>query len=237
MPLVIARPSVVETTLGITFQIGELPTQTVGDVVISSRTPTSYTITTSTTASSGAESIAVAALPVALDAGTILTFGSTTVTVSNRAAAAATSIQTLPLSASVASAATATTKALVFVAGCTEATVSPQIKNSDTTNYLSGLGMEKVTVGNAKTMNLNFNLVYGDLGGGILRKIAYDNAFAGREFYFRLAFPSGEVYEGVALLESASPQNPVQEKRAFSCTAQIQGENYFYTAPTVVTIS
>jgi hypothetical protein len=68
MPLVIARPSVVETTLGITFQIGELPTQTVGDVVISSRTPTSYTITTSTTASSGAESIAVAALPVALDA-------------------------------------------------------------------------------------------------------------------------------------------------------------------------
>jgi hypothetical protein len=159
------------------------------------------------------------------------------VTVSNRAAAAATSIQTLPLSASVASAATATTKALVFVAGCTEATVSPQIKNSDTTNYLSGLGMEKVTVGNAKTMNLNFNLVYGDLGGGILRKIAYDNAFAGREFYFRLAFPSGEVYEGVALLESASPQNPVQEKRAFSCTAQIQGANYFYTAPTVVTIS
>jgi hypothetical protein len=46
MPLVIARPSVVETTLGITFQIGELPTQTVGDVVISSRTPPTYTITT-----------------------------------------------------------------------------------------------------------------------------------------------------------------------------------------------
>ena len=68
MPLVIARPSVVETTLGITFQIGELPTQTVGNVVISSRTPLSYTITTSATAPSGAESINVAALPVALDA-------------------------------------------------------------------------------------------------------------------------------------------------------------------------
>ena len=39
MPSVIARPSVVETTVGITFQIGELPTQTVGSVVISSRTP------------------------------------------------------------------------------------------------------------------------------------------------------------------------------------------------------
>jgi len=236
MPLVIARPSVVETTLGITFQIGELPTQTVGGVVISSRTPTSYTITTSATASSGAESINVTALPVALDAGTILTFGSTTVTVSNRAAVAATSIQTLPLSASVAGAATATTKALVFVAGCTNATVTPQIKNSDTTNYLSGLGMEKVTVGNAKTMALDFDLVYGDLGGGILRKIAYQNAFAGREFYFRLAFPSGEAHEGVALLESVSPQNPVQEKRSFSCSAQIQGDNYFYTPPTIVTI-
>lgn len=237
MPLVIARPSVVETTLGITFQIGELPTQTVGGVVISSRTPPSYTITTSAIASTGAESIAVVALPAALDAGTLLTFGSTVVTVTNRAATAATSIQTLPLSAEIASGATATTKALVFVAGCTNATVTPQIKNSDTTNYLSGLGMEKVTVGNAKTMALDFNLVYGDLGGGILRKIAHQDAFAGREFYFRLAFPSGEAHEGVALLESASPQNPVQEKRAFSCAAQIQGANYFYTAPTTVTIS
>ena len=237
MPSVIARPSVVETTLGITFQIGELPTQTVGNVVISSRTPTTYTITASGNASSGAESIDVAALPVVLDAGTILTFGSTAVTVSNRAATAATSIQTLPLSGAVASAATATTKALVFVAGCTNATITPQIKNSDTTNYLSGLGMEKATVGNAKTMALDFNLVYGDLGGGILRKIVHQAAFAGREFYFRLAFPSGETHEGVALLESASPQNPVQEKRAFSCSAQIQGDNYFYTPPTAVTIS
>ncbi len=57
MPLVIARPSVVETTLGITFQIGELPTQTVGDVVISSRTPPTYTITTSAAALSGASPI------------------------------------------------------------------------------------------------------------------------------------------------------------------------------------
>jgi hypothetical protein len=109
--------------------------------------------------------------------------------------------------------------------------VSPQIKNSDITTYVSGLGMEKTTVGNAKTMNLDFNLMYGDRGGAILRKFAFDKAFAGREFYFHLLYPSGEAHEGIALLESASPSNPVQEKRTFSCSAQIQGDTYIYTPP------
>ncbi|MHC5610559.1 MAG: phage tail tube protein [Nostoc sp.] len=229
MPQTINRASVVETTLGITFQIGELPTQTVGNVIISNRTIPTYTITTSASASALSESLTVQATPVLLDAGTLLNFGGVIATLSNAAAAGATMLQTLPLPGDIGNAATAVTKALVFVAGCTEAQVSPQIKNSDTTNYLSGLGMEKVTVGNAKTMTLNFNLIYGDRGGAILRKIAYDKAYAGREFYFYLLFPSGEAHEGVALLETASPTNPVQEKRSFSCTAQVQGNTYIYT--------
>lgn len=236
MPSIITRASVVETTLGITFQIGELATTTVGGVIITNRTPPVYTITTSAAALINAESLAVNATTVLLDAGTLLKFGSITAILSNAADVGATTLQTLPLSGGIASAATATTKALVFVVGCTEANVSPQIKNSDNTTYLSGLGMEKVTVGNAKTMALNFNLIYGDRGGLLLRKIAYNEAYAGREFYFNLLFPSGEAHAGVALLESASPQNPVQEKRSFACTAQVQGTSYVHTSAPAVDI-
>lgn len=62
MPSIITRASVVETTLGITFQIGELATTTVGGVIITNRTPPSYTITTSAAAITGAEAILVTAI-------------------------------------------------------------------------------------------------------------------------------------------------------------------------------
>ncbi|MBW4478655.1 MAG: hypothetical protein KME54_17785 [Tolypothrix brevis GSE-NOS-MK-07-07A] len=236
MPQTINRASVVETTLGITFQIGELPTQQVGAVIVTNRNVLSYTITASAAALATAESLSVQATPVLLDAGTLLNFGGVVATLSNAAAAGSTALQLLPLPGSIGNGATATTKALVFVSGCTDATVSPEIKNVDTTNYLSGLGMEKVTTGNSKKMQLNFNLIYGDRGGNILRKIAYDKTYAGREFYFYLLFPSGEAHEGIALLESASPTQQVQDKRAFSCNAQVQGDTYIYTPPASVNI-
>lgn len=236
MPQTINRASVVETTLGITFQIGELPTQQVGAVTVTNRNVPSYTITTTAAAIALAESILVSATTVLLDAGTLLNFGGVIVTLSNAAAAGSTTLQTLPLPASIGSGATATTKALVFVSGCTDATITPQIKNVDTTNYLTGIGMEMATTGNSKKMQLNFNLIYGDRGASILRKIAYDKTYVGREFYFYLLFPSGEAHEGVALLESASPTQQVQDKRSFSCNAQVQGDTYIYTPPAVVNI-
>lgn len=236
MPQTINRASVVETTLGITFQIGELPTQQVGAVTVTSRNVPSYTITTAAAAAISAESLQVQSTPILLDAGEKLNFGGVIATLSNAAPAGSTILQLLPLPESIGNGATATTKALVFVAGCTDATVSPEIKNVDTTNYLSGIGMEKVTTGNAKQMKLDFNLVYGDRGGAILRRIAYDKTYVGREFYFYLLFPSGESHEGVALLESASPTQQVQDKRSFSCNAQVQGDSYIYTPPAVVNI-
>lgn len=236
MPQTINRASVVETTLGITFQIGELPTQQVGNVIVTNRNAPSYTITTTAAAAANTESLSVQATSVLLDAGTLLNFGGVVATLSNAAPALSTTLQTLPLPGSIGNGAAATTKALVFVAGCTNATVSPEIKNVETTNYLSGIGMEKVTTGNAKRMKLDFNLVYGDRGGSILRRIAYDKVYVGREFYFYLLFPSGEAHEGVALLESASPTQQVQDKRSFSCDAQIQGNSYIYTPPAVVNI-
>ena len=236
MPQTINRASVVETTLGVTFQIGELPTQKIGAVTVTNRNAPSYTITTTAAAIIEAESLQVQATPVLLDAGERLNFGGVIATLSNAAPAGSTTLQLLPLPGSIGNSATASTKALVFVAGCTDATVSPEIKNVDTTNYLSGIGMEKTTTGNSKQMKLDFNLVYGDRGGAILRRIAYDKIYVGREFYFYLLFPSGESHEGVALLESASPTQQVQDKRSFSCNAQVQGDSYIYTPPAIVNI-
>ena len=236
MPQTINRASVVETTLGITFQIGELPTQQVGSVIVSNRNVPTYTITTAAAAIADAESLTVQATPVLLDAGVKLNFGGVVVTLSNAVAAGSTILQTLPLPSAVSSGATATTKALVFVAGCTDATITPQIKNVDTTNYLTGIGMEMATTGNSKKMQLNFNLIYGDRGANILRRIAYEKVYVGREFYFYLLFPSGEAHEGIALLESASPTQQVQDKRSFSCNAQVQGDTYIYTPPAVINI-
>lgn len=236
MSTTLTRASVVETTLGIEFAIAELSTQTVGAVTVTNRTVPTYTITTSASASSGAGTIAVNATTVDLDAGTKLTFtGGTVAQVSVFTPSGATSIPVINLTGAIGSGATATTKALRYVTGCYNATVKPDIKNVDTTNYLSGVGKEMLTTGNAKTMSLEFNLVYGDKGGEILRKIAYDKDYIGREFYFVLTFPSGESHEGVALLTSATPTQAVQDKRSFQCEAQIQGDSYDYNAATAYT--
>lgn len=234
MAQTITRASVVETTLGITFAIAELSTTQVGAVQVTNRTVPTYTITTSASHAVDDELLAVTALPVDLDAGTKLTFGSTVATVADYTATGATSIPILPLEGPIASGATATTVAVRYVAGCYNATVAPEIKNVDVTNYLSGVGMEMVTTGNSKKMSLEFNLVYGDQGGYYLRDIAYNKDLVGREFYFILEFPSGEKHEGVALLTSATPTQAVQDKRSFQCEAQIQGDSYIYTAPTEI---
>lgn len=235
MAQTITRATVVETTLGITFAIAELSTISVGAVQVTNRTVPTYTITSGAAHSALDETLTVTALPIDLDAGTELLFsGGTTVVVADYVASGATSIPVLPLTGPVGNTETATTVALRFVAGCYNATVTPNIKNVETTNYLSGVGMEQSTTGNSKTMSLEFNLLYADQGGYYLRKIAYDKALVGREFYFELKFPSGEKHSGVALLNSASPTQGVQDKRSFQCEAQIQGDSYVYTAPTEI---
>ncbi len=238
MAQTISRASTHENTLGIEFAIAELSTSTVGAVTVTNRTVPTYTITSAASHSIGAETLTVTATTVDLDAGTPLAFsGGTTAILAVYTASGATSLSVLPLEGTIGNAETATTQALRYVVGCYNATVTPEIKNVDITNYLSGVGMEQFTTGNSKKMSLEFNLVYGDKGGYILRRIAYDEDYIGREFYFKLTFPSGEKHEGVALLLSASPTQGVQDKRSFQCEAQIQGSSYIYTAPNEITVT
>lgn len=243
MSKTITRPTAVETTLGTTFAIKEAPTTTVGAVQVSVRSLPTITWSVKSAASLNAETVTLAhdqSSSVYLDAGTVLSFGGakklTVATgISIPTGTTGTAVDTLPIPAALTTTDTATAKEIYFVNGCTNATVSPEIKNEETTNYLSGVGMEQTTVGNSKKMNLEFNLVYNDKGSDVLRKISYDATYVGREFYFELTFASGEKHSGFALLTSASPQGGVQQIRKFQCEAQIQGDSYVYTPPTAVT--
>lgn len=232
----LVRASVVETTLDIQFAIAELPTQTVGAQTVSDRNVVVHTITLSASVALNDETITVSALPVALDAGTKLIFGATTLTVGQYKSAGSTSIPILPAPGTAASAATATTVAWRFCIGATNCTIKPEIKNVETTNYLSGTGKEQVTTGNSKMITLEFNDVLGDQGGNLLKKVIFDGTAIGREYYFQLIFKTGEKHEGVLLLTSASPTQAVQDKRSFQCDAQIQGSSYIYTPSTAIIV-
>lgn len=238
MATVIKRASRVETTEGTTFAIAELATTMVGAFPVTSRAVQNYTITASLGESIGSETLDVSALPVALDAGTKLTFtGGTVATVAVWTPASSTQIDILPLTGTIAANATATTVAWRFVVGCTNAIVVPTIKNIETTNFLSGEGMEMVTTGNSKKITMDLNLTAGDQGGYLLRKVCYDKAYLGREFYFQVAFITGERHEGVLLLNSANPQGAVQDARKFSIEAQVQGSAYYYTGATEILVT
>lgn len=236
MVLTLVRASRVETTEGFQFAIAELPTATIGAFSYTDRNVQTYTITLGANVALNAETITVSALPIALDAGTPLTFGATTLFVGQYKAAGSTTIPILPAAGTASSGATATTIAWRYVVGCINATFSPQIKNVETTNYLSGEGMEQVTTGNAKTISLEFNDVVGDQGGSLLKKVIYDRTAIGREYYFQGVFKSGEKHEGVLLLTSATPTQAVQDKRSFQCEAQVQGSSYIYTPSTPVIV-
>ncbi len=171
-----------------------------------------------------------------LDAGTVLTFGATKVTVAKGIQITTTpqSVETLPITGTIASAATAKTSGALFCIGASKADVAPEIKTSDATNYLSGIGAEMVVTGNSKKLSIELQLIYSDRGGELLRKMAYDDTYVGREFYFEVLYPSGESHRGIALVTSASPENTAQELRKFTMEATVQGTSYFYQAPTVV---
>jgi len=150
--------------------------------------------------------------------------------------AGSTTIPILPASGTASSGATATTIAWRYVVGATNATFSPEIKNIETTNYLSGEGVEQVTTGNSKKISLEFNIVVGDQGGELLKKVVYDRTAIGREYYFQGVFKTGEKHEGVMLLTSATPTQAVQDKRSLQCEAQVQGSSYIYTPATAVIV-
>lgn len=90
-----------------------------------------------------------------------------------------------------------------------------------------------VVTGNAKKLSIEFSLIYGDRGGNLLRKMAYDKNYIGREFYFEATYASGEKHQGIGLITSATPENTAQELRSFSMEGMTMGDAYVYSEATV----
>lgn len=250
MSSVIVAPSTRKTTLGKKFAIGKLPYVMYGQQRSTIRKPYVYTLTvgaafTSSTSDQLSLTLTLVngAAPVTgatvfLDAGLILNFGTNKVVQTAEAKSIGTTATPITIvdpasPVTLATTDTATTKALLFVHGCSNATVSPQIQNEDGTTYTSGTGKEMVTVSNAKQLAFDFNEIYGDQGGELLKGIMFDDTDIGREFYFQVLESDGETHEGVAILNSGSPQGAVHQLKKINGQAQVQGDSYVHTKATV----
>lgn len=254
MAKTVVPPSTRKTTLGKTFSIGRLPFVLYGQQKATIRRVPLYTITVGAAFDSATSdqlsltlTLVNGAAPAAgakvyLDAGLILTFtGNKTIKISEGEEIATTptpvTIVDPATATTLATTDTTTTNALLFVHGCSNATVSPQIQNEDGTTYTSGTGKEMVTVSNAKELAFEFRSIYGDKGGEVLYDIMYEDSDIGREFYFQVIEADGEIHEGVAILNSASPQGGVQQLVTVSGSAQIQGSSYVHKKSTVTAVA
>lgn len=173
--------------------------------------------------------VAVEPTAVFLDAGEVLSFGAVKVILTDSAPAGSTLLFCVPLAAALTAALSATTRALLTVVGATNATPVSSPKTTDATTYLSGTGVEMVTVGTNRTLNLSFNRVVGDMGGNVLMQILYENSLFDREVWAEVVRPNGEKYEGACLVTSGNQTAPVQEKITQEANMQFQGDSFIFT--------
>jgi hypothetical protein len=127
--------------------------------------------------------------------------------VTGRSPAGAVQLRVSALGTALVAGDTATTKGLFTVYGCTSSPVpSPEPKVVDTTNLLSGIGMESKITAVKQTMTVNFNVVAGDLGGGLLVDILRNKQKYNREFYFEVSLDYNELHTGAAIV-TAGPES------------------------------
>ncbi len=250
MPTAPCRNVAYQTTLGITARILDAPVLVYGGINVSQHTLPTYEFESSTAVAAGDEQISLllanppaGVTSVFLDIGTVLEFPGATpllpkirVTLAQSATITTTAalVDTLPIATAIAANAVATDKALLFLPGTKNAVVTPTIKAEDTTNYLSGTGMEMATVGNSKKSSMEVVLVYNNAAHDLLLKYCYDDEYVGREAYLEIAFPHGEKHEGYALLTTATPQAQVQALRPLTLEWNFQGGCYTYTPAPLV---
>jgi hypothetical protein len=182
----------------------------------------------------GTTLLPVNALPCLIDVGEILTFtGGMQVYVTGRAPLGAQQIQVAPTSALLTTGNTATTNGLLAVVGCTSSPVpSAEPKAVETTNLLSGTGVEKKLTAVGYKMKVEFNQVTGDLGGGVLLGILRNPNKLAKEVYFQVITSEGETHTGAAIVTAGPEAGNIQDIRKISCELQVQGLSYAFTAAT-----
>jgi hypothetical protein len=179
----------------------------------------------------GSMYVPVAPLVGQIDAGAKLTFtGGLAVTVTDYCSAGSTVLEVLPLTAALTAGNTATYKALLNLAGATNATPSPQPKTVDTTNYNSGIGKEMVVTQVSATLKVEYNLMVGDRGGEVITSIMLNPSKYASEVFAQIDRPNDGIYQGAAIATQSSDTAPVQDVAKRSVDMQFQGVSFSYTA-------
>jgi hypothetical protein len=247
----ICRSTDTQTTIGNFSQMAfDIATRSVGGALLNPHALPDYNITSTTAIVIGDESVDLTlttppagVTTATLYAGEILRFPNPTVgqppiaiTLLETVEVGATAVPVaiLPAAAALAANAVARTKGLELLEGCYNATLSPQYKVEDKTDYLSGMGKEDLILQAAMQVNLEINLSYDNKLHDRMLQVIYDYDHIGTHCYLLTTLNSGERYEGYALITSATPQAAVQTKRSIQIQANYQGMCFQHKLPNVL---
>jgi predicted secreted protein len=181
--------------------------------------PAVYTITTTAAAVIAAIVVAVTATTVKLYADTTLKFGTQVVTLTADAAIGATSLAVAPLTAAIASGATASTNALipVYSVASADTQVGDNIINSR--NFLSGLWQTKTVTMRDASIACSGSFVRNDPGFEAIRTAATSRS----KLYFELVEPDGTGDKGSAFITNYSRKRQTDQHVEVSFTVNVDG--------------
>jgi predicted secreted protein len=182
-------------------------------------TPTAYTITTTAAAVALAIAIAVTATTVKLYADTTLKFGTQVVTLTADAAIGATSLAVAPLTAAIASGATASTNALipVYSVASSDTQIGDNVINSR--NFLSGLWQTKTVTMRDASIACSGTFVLNDPGFQTIRAVAKSR----NKLYFELVEPDGTGDKGSAFITNYSRKRQTDQHVQINYTVNVDG--------------
>lgn len=124
------------------------------------------------------------------------------------------------------------TQGLLPLAGVQDFALSTSDQEVDTTNVLSGYGTESALIRAGKTFNVSFIQIPNDAGlYFVIKKVALQGAFYGREVYATATYPDGEIHRGAAKVKNFSQPGNQNEVKKGSFDLEFQGISYEYINP------
>lgn len=199
------------------------------------------TITSPSSATAvGATSMTVTATGVDIPAGTALSFSSSTgraqAVLSADAASGATTLNFFPLIKAIPASATAVyVDGLVPLFGLQTFSNADTSTTVDTTNTLSGIGLESASIRSDRKLTIEGIQVPGDPAlYGVIKPVSKSNALFGREIYAVMSMPDGEQIKGAAKITNYSEPGNQNEVKKFSFELQFQGISYVWQTSHVI---
>lgn len=211
----------------------------------SSRARTSRTITTAAAISEGAITCSLtASASTAIKAGTSLSFQETSpsATVARKQiivkddvtiGTTATTVNIFGATTAVTSGETAVWYVgLIPVAGLQEFSMQTNDTDVDTTDTLSGTGMENRIIRSGLEYSISLIERLSDIGlHTVIKPVALDFAYKGREVLARITFPDGEIHQGAAQVKGFNQPGNQNEVKKVQFSLSFQGTDFDIVKP------